>query len=184
MKFRRALVMAASGVLAVGALAGATGTGMASAATGTRLCIDDGSAGNFCALAGIGQWGVEMYYQSPGSNGYSDWLYPTQHYPNGAATGRIQEAGTNNCLQIDHDSSPANMIRLAACGTDDAEKWTNYYNPLSKRTEWQSYWAANDDGGGVSLCMSFDISDGDVLRADPCEPGGGTTNWYQQFGSS
>jgi hypothetical protein len=183
MKLRRISVIATTAAMAVGALVGVAGTGTASAASATRLCVDDGSAGNFCAIGGLGQYGVSMYYQSPGSGGYSLWNYPTSIYPNAGDTGGIAESGTNECLQVDAGSSPADMIRLAACNGDDAEKWVSYYNPKSHRAEFQSYWAYHDDGG-TSLCMSFDILDGDLLRADPCQPGGGTNYWYQQFGTS
>jgi hypothetical protein len=183
MKFRRITVIAAATAMAVGALVGVAGTGTASAATPTRLCVDDGTSGNFCALGGIGQYGVEMFYQSPGSQGYSDWNYPTSIYPNAGDTGGIAESGTNMCLQIDAGSSPVDIIRLTACNGDDAEKWVSYYNPKSHRAEFQSYWAYHDHNA-TSLCMSFDITDGLLLRADPCQPGGGSNNWYQQFGTS
>lgn len=177
--------------MAVGVLAGAIGTGAASASAGTHLCVDDGSV-PYCAWDDPGvQFGVSM-----DPSNASEWTYPTT--PNVSSSGYtsgsvdpIQEAGIDECLQLDH--ADYNVVILAACNGDDAEKWVNYYNSNSKRTEFQSYWEANDDpDGSVSVCLSFDLTGSDVpnantglfLKADDCEPPTGTTNWYQQFGRS
>jgi ricin-type beta-trefoil lectin protein len=169
--------------MTLSALVGIVGTGTASASTGTRECIDN-STGRYCAVTGLGQWNLEMSFQSPGSLAYSLWNSPNTIYPNAGSTGTIREnGGTGMCMQIDHASSPPNMVRMATCNGDDAEKWTDYYNTATRRTEYQSYWAYHDDGA-TSLCLSFDIADGDVIRADPCLPGGGTSYWYQQWGTS
>ena len=188
MKLRRIPVMAATGVVAVGTLVGVTGVGAASAST--ALCVNDGSAGNYCASAGPSQFGVDM------SNLYaSNWSYPTTPYQNtwyrtNSNTAYIQEAGTNNCLQLDHGDY--NVVKLTTCVGDDADEWVNYYNPNTHSTEFISYWSEADDGYNY-LCLSFDAggdvpgANPDFIRADPCqpptesEPNGGTNNWYQQW---
>jgi hypothetical protein len=190
MKLRRIPVIAATGVMAVGTLIGVTGAGAASAST--ALCVSDGSAGNYCASAGSSQFGVEM------SNIYaSNWSYPTTPYQNtwyrtGSNTAYIQEAGTNNCLQLDHGDY--NVVKLTPCVGDDADEWVNYYNPNTHRTEFISFWSEADNGYNY-LCLSFDAggdvpgANPDFIRADPCQPptesapNGGTKNWYQQWTS-
>jgi hypothetical protein len=69
------------------------------------------------------------------------------------------------------------LVRAAPCVGDTAEEWKNYYNPKTHRTEFASVWAQE------ALCLSYD-ADGDTVYADPCTPGGGSSYWYQQWGSS
>ena len=38
-----------------------------------------------------------------------------------------------------------NVVKLTTCSTDDADKWVNYYNPNTKRTEFISFWSEVDD---------------------------------------
>lgn len=192
MKLRRIPVMAAVGVMAVGTLIGVTGVGTAWAST--ALCVDDGSAGAYCASAGPSQFGVDMSNIYASNWNYATTPYQDTYYTTDSNTAQIQEAGTNDCLQLDH--ADYNVVKLTTCSTDDADKWVNYYDPNTDRTEFISYWSEVDDAYNY-LCLSFDAAGTDVpganpdfIRADPCqpptesEPNGGTNNWYQQWGRS
>jgi hypothetical protein len=179
MKLGRLSAMAAAGVMAIGAFAGVTGAGTASAALmiPTPLCIDSTTVGNVClydpGADGIGDRAFWSALQSP----QVEWTYPNS---NGAVGALV--SSSNTCLQI--NASDSNFVRYATCNGDDAEKWINYYNPDTGRTEFVSYWALYDSSDGF-LCMSEDYNGGNrYVKADPCSPGGGTNYWYQQFGTS
>ncbi len=179
--------------MAITALVAVTAGG-ASAATDTRLCIDSPSGSRFCALdptdiGATSQYGVVMA-QGIGS----EWVYPNtpaNNSPtNSSNTNYIVEAATSSCLQVNADGGY--VVRLAPCIGDEAESWTNYYNPTTHRTEFVS---AINFGNASPLCLSFDASgtdvpgskSGDILRADPCIPPGYasfTSYWYQQWGTS
>lgn len=80
--------------------------------------------------------------------------------------------------------SDSDFVRYATCSASDSEKWINWYNPSTGRTEFVSYWNLHDNDG-CFLCMSEDYNGGNrLVKADPCSPGGGTNYWYQQFGTS
>jgi hypothetical protein len=180
MKLGRISVLAVAGVMTVGALVGIAGAGKASAAlmTPTPLCIDSTSVGNVCLYdAGSAGFGSRAFWSaiSPGK-----WTYPNSD----GAFGRIT-SNSNYCLQINHSDS--NFVRYATCSTSDSELWINYYNPSTRRTEFVSYWNLFDNDGNF-LCMSEDYNGGNrLVKADPCTPGGGTggtSHWYQQFGTT
>jgi len=179
MKLGRISALAVAGVMAVGALAGIAGAGTASAAlmVPTRLCIDSTSVGNVCLYnpgsAGIGSRAFWSALQSSAV----EWTYPNSD----GATGAIVSS-SNTCLQI--NASDSDFVRYATCSASDSEKWINWHNPSTGRTEFVSYWNLYDNDGHF-LCMSEDYNGGNrLVKADPCSPGGGTNYWYQQFGTS
>lgn len=140
--------------------------------TPTPLCIDNGTLGNVCLFnTGAGNNAGWSALQSA----QVEWTYPNT---DNQTTGIVSNA--NTCLQV--NASAGDLVRLAACNGDDAEMWTNNYNPVTKRTEFVSWWGLFDDGGAI-LCLSEDYNNGNrLVKADPCQPGGTTNYWYQQFG--
>jgi hypothetical protein len=177
MKFGRLSVMAAVFIMTAGIFAGVVGTSTASAYTSnpTPLCIDSSTVGNDCiynanVLNYRAFWSIETI---------STWYYPNTNYETGAIK---SGSGDVLCLQI--NNSDSNFVRYANCSASDSEKWINYYNPHTHRTEFVSYWALYDSTYGY-LCLSEDYNGGNrYVKADPCSPGGGTNYWYQQFGTS
>jgi hypothetical protein len=177
MKLGRLSAIAVAGVMAVSPLVGVAGAGTASAAlmVPTRLCIDSTTVGNVC-LYNSGTVGNRAFWSAQQSP-QVEWTYPNSD----GATGAIVSS-SNTCLQI--NASDSNFVRYATCNGDDAEKWINWYNPDTGRTEFVSYWAVFDSSDGF-LCMSEDYNGGNrYVKADPCSPGGGTNYWYQQFGTT
>jgi hypothetical protein len=170
--------MAAVFIMAASTFSGVVGTSTASAytSTPTPLCVDSSTYGNVCifnanSLGIRASWSIET--ESP-------WYYPNTRYE----TGTIKTgSGDILCLQI--NNSDSNFVRYANCSTSDSEKWINYYNPVTHRTEFVSYWALNDASPQSFLCLSEDYNGGNrLVKADPCDPGGNSNYWYQQFGTS
>src|ERR1700722_4868370 len=156
-------------------LIGATGAGSASVATPTYLCIDGTSNGTLC----IGEQGSDLANPADVAldmNNYnlSTYLIKWSHPTVSGTTGEIEDP-YGFCLQVAADEDY--LVRAAPCVGDTAEEWKNYYNPKTHRTEFASVWAQE------ALCLSYD-ADGDTVYADPCTPGGGSSYWYQQWGSS
>jgi hypothetical protein len=60
------------------------------------------------------------------------------------------------------------LVRLATCNGDDAEMWTNNYTPVTKRTEFVSWWGLFDDGGAI-LRLSEDYNNGNRLASGPVQ---------------
>jgi hypothetical protein len=189
MKLRALSTVIAASIMTTGTFIGITG-GTASATPSSALCIDQSGVGAYCAYGlSTSQFGVIMspYYST-------QWTYPKSPYQDDyysvpANTGYIQEGGTD-CLQL--DEADYQVVRLTPCANDDADMWENWYNPTTGRTEFVS---EDYYDGSYDLCLSFDESGSDVpnaniidfIKADPCIPGGGsggTSHWYQQWGTS
>lgn len=171
--------MAAVFIITVSTFAGVVGTSTASAytTTPTPLCVDSSTVGNVCivnanALNIRAFWSIET--ESP-------WYYQNTQYQWGTI-----ESGSGDVLCLQINNSDSNFVRYANCSTSDSEKWINYYNPNTHRTEFVSYWALHDSNPNLGyLCLSEDYNGGNrLVKADPCSPGGGTNYWYQQFGTS
>jgi hypothetical protein len=179
MKPSRLSVMIATGTMAVGALVGIAGARTASAALmiPTPLCIDSSTDGNVClynpGTAGLGDRAFWSAQQSP----QIEWTYPNTS----GAIGEIVSS-SNTCLQL--NNSDSNFVRYATCTGDNAELWNNIYNPVTGRTEFFSEWALYNGSEGYQ-CLSEDYNGGNrLVKADPCDPGGITNYWYQQFGTT
>jgi len=159
----------AAGVILFGTLSGIAGAGAASAASGTRLCVDDTPTG--CATPdGIGQL-IVVSDIAPDS---TVWTYPNSS----GAIGTIQEAGVNFCMQL--NAAGLDSVRGALCVNDQAEQWVNIYDAATKRTEFESIWALDNEG--ESLCLTVDESE---LFATTCgAPLGSGNDIDQQWGTS
>ena len=180
MKPRRLSVMIATGTMAVGALVGVAGARTASAALmiPTPLCIDSSTDGNVClynpGTAGLRRPGILV-----GSAVAADRVDVPEHQWRHR---RNCIEPPNTCLQL--NNSDSNFVRYATCTGDNAELWNNIYNPVTGRTEFFSEWALYNGSEGYQ-CLSEDYNGGNrLVKADPCDPGGITNYWYQQFGTT
>jgi hypothetical protein len=186
MRTGRISAIAAAGVMAAGALTVFAGTGTASAASYSALCVDSTTGyGTECADSelgtGAGNWIITLPY---GTSSLTNWTYPTGSTP----TAIRQADNVNYCMQVDEtgaDSGPANFEVIGAgCNNDEAEMWWNVYDPTSKRTLFESEWAYyNLD---EQLCLTYGPGYGDPagLFAVPCNFSGNTSYWWQQWGTS
>jgi hypothetical protein len=171
MKLSIISAIAAASVMLVGAIG--SGSGSASAAAPTYLCVDGN--GILC----IGEQGSDLANPADvaldmDNYNLATYLIKWSHPSVSGTTGEIEDP-YGFCLQVAADEDY--LVRAAPCVGDTAEEWKNYYNPNTHRTEFASVWAQE------ALCLSYD-ADGDTVYADPCTPGGGSNNWYQQWGSS
>jgi hypothetical protein len=114
MKLRRAVPLAAAGLLAVGTAF--IGAGPAAAATPEILCIANTDV---CAIAN-GQYPVLME-ASPGVM-LGNWLYNGLNHP-----GQIQAAYGDLCMQLDHDAG--NVVIGATCNGASYQKWAAVIAP-------------------------------------------------------
>jgi hypothetical protein len=127
---RKSLLLIASSVLAVaatGVLSAATGVlsarpasaAPASAATyyETWMCVDNSAVTELdCAWAnGVGQ-PVGMY---PETANTTNWAQP------GSTWGEIWQAGTNRCMQLNHNAG--NEIQEETCTGATAQEFKSYY---------------------------------------------------------
>jgi hypothetical protein len=187
MKTGRISAITAAGIMAAGALTVIAGTGTASAASYSNLCVNSTTGyGTECADSelgtGAGNWIITLSY---GSSNLTNWTYPT-----GATPAAIRQAdNVNYCMQFDetgNESSPLNyQVIGATCNNDEAEMWWNVYDPESGRTLFESEWAYyNLDYEQV--CLTYGPGDGDSagLFATPCNFSGNSSYWYQQWGTS
>jgi hypothetical protein len=181
-KLRAISVLAGAAAITAAAITGVT-VSPAMAATPTQgnsdLCI---ATTSYCIYAPgddnlSSTYGVIM---SPGA--HSEWLYPELN--GGAQT--IEEPLGGPCLGdgIGHDVITADTF----CAGGGGELWTNFYNAITKHTEFVLYHVLTSNGS--NLCLSFDESGTDIpgnttpniLRADPCTLGSSpSTYWYQQW---
>lgn len=161
MKIRQAIVLATTSIVAVGALGGITGVGTASAATPTFLCTysAQGSSSSVCAYAQRSN-PVKMIAPIPST---TRWTYPANGH-----WGRIEQANTSLCMQVDPGHGYA--VIEATCNASASQQWINHYYAQAKRTTFWSNLGA--------LCLSYDKRD-QILKADPSVLG-----WYQFFASS
>jgi hypothetical protein len=186
MKTGRISAITAAGIMAAGALTVLAGTGTASAASYSNLCVNGPSGvGTECADSelgtGAGNWIITLPY---GTKSLTNWTYPT-----GATPAAIRQAdNVNYCMQFDEtgsESGPANYEVIGAgCNNDEAEMWWNVYDPDSSRTLFESEWAYyNLD---EQLCLTYGPGDNDPagLFAVPCNFTGNSSYWWQQWGTN
>jgi hypothetical protein len=164
MKLRRISMMAAAGVMAAGALLGATGAGTASASSLPYLCVDGGAQGNRCIFEEGNGSPAALEVRSVLSGDLTQlWGFPAA-----GGTGEM-ESRSGYCLQL--NASGGDTVRTVPCIGDLAEYWTNEYDSAAKRTIFISAYDPN-------LCLSADYNDG-IIKADTC-----VDAWYQEWGSS
>ena len=149
-KNRRRVLQAliAAPLLALGMLAGAlVAANPASAATGTRLCLNNATFDRCIYASGAN--GAELADST--TPGMTNWTYPAL----GAPPAYIQQGdNVNRCLQLDYskkDSAGMPTVIGAACVNDDAEKWVNVYDSTHHRTAFESEWAIKNLGGPQCL---------------------------------
>ena len=154
MKLRSGRVSAiAAGVLALSALTGVTAGAPASASPYTPLCLQgDGTKGCLIGL-GAGQF-VNLSELEPGVT-ITNWIYPNSN----GATGQIQQANTDLCLQDDAVGTMGipNVVREAACNGDEAEQWANVYNAGTQSTEFVNLYVLYDETQGAEGldCLAY-----------------------------
>jgi hypothetical protein len=176
MKPGRISAIAASGVIAVGSLAGVAGAGPVSAASYHHLCVDGPSGiGSQCidSELGTGQWVITLPY---GTASLTNWAYPT-----GSEPAPIQQAdNVNYCLQL--DAAAGDEVIGAKCVGDAAESWINLYDATAKRTLFESVWAL--DNLHSADCLAYSASKAG-LWLEPCQQSANSSiYWDQQWGTS
>lgn len=122
-----------------------------------------------------GNQGAEM--AAPSTPGLTNWTYPA--LGNNAP---IKQANHNTCLQLDWASAGLDinyntypLVIGVPCVNDQAEMWTNVYDPSWGRTVFTSRWTALNGHGTYCLFAGSD----NVLLAAPCD--GGATQYGNEL---
>jgi hypothetical protein len=137
----------AAGILALGALTGATAAAPASAASWTHLCIDNLATHTIVACAQSEGVGYDIGHSLPSNSSLTNWTYPSTN----GAVGTIQQANTDLCMQVDW--AAGGVVVGAACVDDQAEYWVNIYDTTTKRTMFESVWALDNEEGNLYLTL-------------------------------